>query len=178
MLLGDSAIAAPPSVAYPPPVSRSFDPTRLDLALEEARLGLSEGGIPIGAVITDSAGNVLGRGHNRRIQGGDPTSHGETEAARGAGRRDFSSSVLYTTLSPCAYCAELVLLLRIPVVVIGESRTFPGVPDRLRAAGVTVVDLDDARCVALMQDFIRARPEIWNEDIGVTEGGSSAYERT
>jgi creatinine deaminase len=153
------------------------DATKMDLALAEARRGMSEGGIPIGAVITDGGGNVLGRGHNRRLQHGDPTSHGETDAARNAGRRDYSSAVLYTTLSPCAYCAELTLLLRIPVVVIGESRTFPGVPDRLRAAGVTVVDLDDARCVALMEEFIRLHPEVWNEDIGVSEGGSSAYER-
>ena len=150
----------------------------MDLALEEARRGLAEGGIPIGAVITDADGNVLGRGHNRRLQDGDPTSHGETAAARDAGRRDFTSAVLYTTLSPCAYCAELVLLLRVPVVVIGESRTFPGVPERLRAAGVTVVNLDDPRCVALMEEFIRSRPDVWNEDIGVEDGGSSSYERT
>jgi cytosine/creatinine deaminase len=149
----------------------------MDLALEEARLGFAEGGIPIGAVITDADGRVLGRGHNRRLQHGDPTSHGETDAARNAGRRDFSTAVLYTTLSPCAYCAELVLLLRIPLVVIGESRTFPGVPDRLRQAGVEVVDLDDRRCVALMEEFIRLRPDVWNEDIGVTEGGSSGYGR-
>jgi cytosine deaminase len=150
----------------------------MDLAIEEARTGLAEGGIPIGAVITDADGNVLGRGHNRRLQQGDPTSHGETEAARHAGRRDFTTAVLYTTLSPCAYCAELVLLLRIPVVVVGESRTFPGVPERLRAAGVAVVERDDPRCVALMEEFIRTRPDVWNEDIGVAAGGSSAYERT
>ncbi len=149
----------------------------MDLALEQARLGMSEGGVPVGAVITDAAGNVLGRGRNRRLQHGDPTSHGETDAVRSAGRRDYTSAVLYTTLSPCAYCAELVLLLRIPVVVIGESRTFPGVPERLRAGGVSVVDLDDVRCAALMEEFIRRHPEIWDEDIGVSEGGSSAYER-
>jgi cytosine deaminase len=149
----------------------------MDVALEEARMGLSEGGIPIGAAIVDADGTVFGRGHNRRVQDGDPTCHGETDAARKAGRRDYTRAVLYTTLSPCAYCAELVLLLRVPVVVIGESRTFPGVPERLRAAGVTVVDLDDARCIALMEEFIRARPELWNEDIGVADGGSASYTR-
>ena len=149
----------------------------MDLALEEARLGLAEGGIPIGAAIVDLAGRVLGRGHNRRVQDGDPTSHGETDAARRAGRQRFESTVLYTTLSPCAYCAELTLLLRIPVVVIGESRTFPGAPERLRAAGVEVVDLDDPRCVTLMEEFIAARPDLWNEDIGVEAGGSAAYFR-
>jgi cytosine deaminase len=149
----------------------------MQVAVEEARAGLAEGGIPIGAAIVDADGTVLGRGHNRRIQDGDPTCHGETDAARNAGRRDFTRAALYTTLSPCAYCVELVLLLRVPVVVIGESRTFPGVPERLRAAGVEVIDLDDPRCVALMEEFIRARPELWNEDIGVADGGSSSYTR-
>lgn len=155
----------------------AFDPKFLDVALEEARAGLAEGGIPIGAAIVSVDGVVLGRGHNRRVQDGDPTCHGETDAARKAGRRDFARSVLYTTLSPCAYCVELVLLLRIPAVVIGESRTFPGLPDRLRAAGVEVHDLDDSRCVTLMQEFILARPDLWNEDIGVAAGGSAAYRR-
>jgi cytosine deaminase len=149
----------------------------MDLALEEARAGFGEGGIPVGAVIADLSGTVLGRGHNRRVQDGDPTCHGETAAARNAGRQEFTRSVLYTTLSPCAYCTELVLLLRIPIVVIGESRTFPGTPERLRAAGIEVADLDDPRCAALMEEFIRTRPELWNEDIGVEEGGSSAYVR-
>jgi|KBSSwiStaDraftv2_1062776.scaffolds.fasta_scaffold00001_193 cytosine deaminase len=155
-----------------------FDPALMDVALEEARLGLAEGGLPIGAVIARLDGTVLGRGHNRRVQDGDPTCHGETDAARKAGRHDFSGAVLYTTLSPCAYCVELVLLLRIPTVVIGESRTFPGMPDRLRRAGVEVVDLDDARCVAMMERFIEEHPELWNEDIGVAEGGSAAYARS
>lgn len=158
-------------------MSARFDAAKMDLALEQARRGMAEGGIPVGAIIADFEGRVLGSGHNRRVQDGDPTSHGETDALRKAGRQDFASSVLYTTLSPCAYCAELVLLLRIPIVVVGESRTFPGVPERLRQAGVTVVDLDDVRCVALMEEFIAARPDLWNEDIGVREGGSSSYER-
>jgi creatinine deaminase len=155
----------------------AFDEKLLDAALEEARKGLAEGGIPIGAVIAKRDGTIVGRGHNRRVQHGDPTCHGETDAARNAGRQDFASCVLYSSLMPCAYCVELVLLLRIPFVVAGESRTFPGVPERLRAAGVTVVDADDPRCVELMETFIRERPDLWNEDIGVAEGGSSAYRR-
>lgn len=149
----------------------------MDAAVEEARTGLAEGGIPIGAVVATRDGRILGRGHNRRVQHGDPTCHGETDAARNAGRQDFPSTVLYTTLMPCAYCVELVLLLRIPTVVVGESRTFPGVPERLRAAGVEVIVMDDPRCVKLMEDFIRERPDLWNEDIGVAEGGSASYRR-
>lgn len=155
----------------------AWDPKHLDVALEEARAGLAEGGIPIGAALISFDGALLGRGHNRRVQDGDPTCHGETAAARNAGRQDFTRTILYTTLSPCAYCVELVLLLRIPIVVIGESRTFPGLPGRLRTAGIEVHDLDDPRCVALMEDFIRARPDLWNEDIGVADGGSAAYRR-
>ncbi len=159
----------------PPPDDRF-----LNIALEEARLGLSEGGIPIGAAIAKWDGTdwvLAGGGHNRRVQDGDPTCHGETDAARKAGRHDFTQCVLYTTLSPCAYCAELVLLLRIPRVVIGECRTFPGVPERMRAAGVEVIVKDDQRCVALMEDFIGSRPDLWNEDIGVESGGSASYRR-
>lgn len=157
--------------------SPRWDRALMDVALEEARQGFDEGGVPVGACIATFDGRVVGRGHNRRVQDGDPTCHGETAAARAAGRQDYSRTVLYTTLSPCAYCVELVLLLRVPIVVIGESRTFPGMPDRLRDHGVEVVELDDPRCVALMQDFIRLRPELWNEDIGVEEGGSEAYRR-
>ncbi len=161
----------------PIPVPR-WDPLLMEVALAEARQGFDEGGVPVGACIATFDGTVVGRGHNRRVQDGDPACHGETAAARSAGRQNYTKTVLYTTLSPCAYCVELVLLLRIPVVVVGESRTFPGVPDRLRAYGVEVVDLDDPRCVSLMTDFIRLRPELWNEDIGVEDGGSDAYHRT
>jgi cytosine deaminase len=158
-------------------MKKRWDSAFLDVALEEARTGFDEGGVPVGAAIATFDGKLLGRGRNRRVQQGDPTCHGETDAARSAGRQDFARTVLYTTLAPCAYCAELVLLLRIPVVVIGESRTFPGVYDRLRAAGVEIVDLDDLRCRELMERFIRLHPELWNEDIGVDEGGSAAYRR-
>lgn len=154
-----------------------WNPALMDVALAEAQQGFDEGGVPVGACIATFDGKILGRGHNRRMQDGDPTCHGETAAARAAGRQDYTKSVLYTTLAPCAYCVELVLLLRIPVVVVGESRTFPGMPERLRSAGIEVHDLDDPRCVALMERMIRERPALWNEDIGVEEGGSEAYRR-
>lgn len=140
----------------------------LETALEEARTGLAEGGIPIGAALFREDGTLLGRGHNRRVQDDDPSSHGETDAFRNAGRqRTYRDTIMVTTLEPCWYCSGLVKQFGIGAVVIGESRTFKGGAQWLREHGVNVVDLDDQRCVQLMTEFIAARPDLWNEDIGV-----------
>lgn len=139
----------------------------LQTAIDEARLGLAEGGIPIGAALFDAAGRLLGRGHNRRIQEGDPSVHGETDAFRKAGRqRSYRNTIMVTTLAPCWYCSGLVRQFRIGTVVVGESVNFPGGLDWLREHGVRVVDLADETCIRLLADFIAARPEVWNEDIG------------
>ena len=139
----------------------------LQIALEEARQGRAEGGIPIGAALFHWQGYLLGRGHNRRVQDGDPSMHAETAAFRAAGRqRDYRKTVMVTTLSPCWYCSGLVRQFGIGAVVIGESRTFTGGHDWLAEHGVEVTLLDDGRCVALMEEFIAARPELWHEDIG------------
>jgi creatinine deaminase len=137
-------------------------------AIEEARLGLSEGGIPIGCVLVHD-GRILGRGHNRRIQRGSPTLHGEMDALENAGRlpaRVYRECVIYTTLSPCSMCTGAILLYGIPRVVIGENRTFLGDEELLRTRGVQVDVVQDAECIALMTAFIRDRTELWNEDIG------------
>ncbi|HZW99298.1 MAG TPA: nucleoside deaminase [Trueperaceae bacterium] len=140
----------------------------LETALEEAQTGLAEGGIPIGAALFRDDGTLLGRGHNRRVQDGDPSSHGETDAFRNAGRqRTYKDTIMVTTLEPCWYCSGLVKQFGIGTVVVGESRTFKGGAQWLREHGVNVVDLDDGRCVQMMTDFIAARPDLWNEDIGV-----------
>lgn len=139
----------------------------LDVAVEEARAGLAEGGIPIGAALFAADGTLLGRGHNRRVQDGDPSLHAETAAFRDAGRRrDYRSTVMVTTLSPCWYCSGLVRQFGIGTLVIGESRTFTGGHGWLAEHGVAVTLLDDARCLQLMEDFIAASPELWHEDIG------------
>jgi cytosine/creatinine deaminase len=139
----------------------------LAVALEEARAGLAEGGIPIGAALFDADGTLLGRGHNRRVQDDDPSVHGETDAFRNAGRRrSYRDTIMVTTLSPCWYCSGLVRQFGIGTVVIGESRTFQGGADWLRENGVTVVDLDSDECHALLQGYIAGHPEVWNEDIG------------
>ncbi|MEU6662378.1 nucleoside deaminase [Streptomyces sp. NPDC046821] len=139
----------------------------LATAVAEARAGLAEGGIPIGAALYSADGRVLGRGHNRRVQDGDPSAHGETDAFRSAGRqRSYRGTTMVTTLSPCWYCSGLVRQFGISRVVIGEARTFHGGHDWLAEHGVQVLVLDDAECVALMREFIAARPELWNEDIG------------
>jgi creatinine deaminase len=138
-------------------------------AIEEARLGQTEGGIPIGSVLVHE-GRIIGRGHNRRIQRGSAVLHGEMDALENAGRlpaRVYRESVLYTTLSPCAMCSGAILLYGIPRVVVGESQTFTGEEDLLRARGVSVDVRQDPSCIQLMTAFIRAHPQLWNEDIGV-----------
>ena len=140
----------------------------LRIAIDEARQGLAEGGIPIGAALFDSAGNLLGRGHNRRIQENDPSIHGETDAFRRAGRqRTYRDKIMVTTLAPCWYCSGLVRQFGIPTVVVGESVNFQGGIDWLRENGVEVVDLHSADCINLLATYIRENPAIWNEDIGV-----------
>jgi cytosine/creatinine deaminase len=144
------------------------DAELLAAAIAEARAGYAEGGIPIGSVLAHG-GEIIGRGHNRRLQRGSPTLHGEMDALENAGRlptRVYRQSVLYTTLSPCAMCSGAILLYRIPRVVIGENRTFLGEEELLRSRGVALEVLDDAACVELMARFIRERPDVWNEDIG------------
>ncbi len=139
----------------------------LAVALEEARQGFAEGGIPIGAALFTRAGKLVGRGHNRRVQHGDPSAHGETDAFRRAGRqRSYRNLVMATTLAPCWYCSGLVRQFRIGALVVGESRTFPGGLDWLRENGVEVIDLDNSECRELMESYIAAHPDVWNEDIG------------
>ncbi|MGB8321875.1 MAG: nucleoside deaminase [Candidatus Acidiferrum sp.] len=139
----------------------------LAVALEEARTGLKEGGIPIGAAIFNTAGNLIGAGHNRRVQHGDPSVHGETDAFRNAGRqKSYRKLIMVTTLAPCWYCSGLVRQFGFASVVIGESRNFQGGVDWLRSLGVQVIDLDSQECVTLLADYIRVNPAVWNEDIG------------
>jgi creatinine deaminase len=139
----------------------------LAVAIEEARVGLAEGGIPIGAALFDGSGRLLGRGHNRRVQENDPSVHGETDAFRKAGRqRNYRDTIMATTLAPCWYCSGLVVQFQIGTVVVGESRTFRGGIDWLRERGVEVIDLDSSECVQLLGGFIAAHPQVWNEDIG------------
>ncbi|WP_093898523.1 nucleoside deaminase [Streptomyces sp. Ncost-T10-10d] len=140
----------------------------LATALAEARAGLAEGGIPIGAALYGPDGNLLGRSHNRRVQDGDPSMHAETAAFRAAGRqRSYRGTTMVTTLSPCWYCSGLVRQFGISRVVIGEAETYAGGQDWLARHGVEIVLLDDAECVALMRDFVQDHPDVWNEDIGV-----------
>ena len=140
----------------------------LTAAIDEARRGRDEGGIPIGSVIVHN-GTIIGRGHNRRVQSGSPTLHGEMDALENAGRQPakvYRESVIYTTLSPCSMCSGAILLYGIPRVIVGENRTFMGDEELLRSRGVIVEVVDDAECVELMTTFIRENPELWNEDIG------------
>jgi len=140
----------------------------LGIAIKEARQGLAEGGIPIGAALFDAQGNLLGRGHNRRIQENDPSIHGETDAFRRAGcQRTYRDKIMVTTLAPCWYCSGLVRQFGIPIVVVGESVNFQGGIDWLRENGVNVVDLHSVDCINLLAAYIRENPAIWNEDIGV-----------
>lgn len=139
----------------------------LAVALTEARKGLAEGGIPIGAAIFDSGGRLVGAGRNRRVQNGDPSLHGETDAFRNAGRqRSYRNLIMVTTLAPCWYCSGLVRQFGFGTVVVGESRNFQGGVDWLRSLGIRVVDLDSSECASLVASYIAANPELWNEDIG------------
>ena len=141
----------------------------LQAAIDEAQQGLAEGGIPIGSVLVHN-GKIIGRGHNRRVQQGSAILHGEMDALENAGRLPasvYKESVLYTTLSPCAMCTGAILLYGIPKVVIGENRTFMGEEELLKSRGVTVEVVQDPTCIAMMRDFIAAKPKLWNEDIGV-----------
>lgn len=146
----------------------TFDETILQAAIEEAKRGLAEGGIPIGSVLVID-GKIIGRGHNRRVQDRSAILHAEMDAIENAGRLkadDYRRSVLYSTLSPCDMCSGTVLLYRIPRIVIGENRTFRGPEDYVRSRGVVLDILDDQECVRLMEDFIKSHPRLWNEDIG------------
>jgi cytosine/creatinine deaminase len=139
----------------------------LEVAIAEARAGLEEGGIPIGAALFDGQGALLGRGHNRRVQHDDPSAHGEVDAFRNAGRRrSYGDTTMATTLAPCWYCSGLIRQFGIGTVVVGESETFQGGIDWLRECGVHVVDLRSQECIDLLGSFIARRPEVWNEDIG------------
>ena len=147
---------------------RSADPF-LQAAIQEARQGMEEGGIPIGSVLVHR-GKIIGRGHNRRVQKGSAILHGEMDALENAGRQSaavYRESVLYTTLSPCSMCSGAILLYGIPRVIIGEDRTFMGEEELLRARGVALEVVQDPECIRLMEEFIRLHPKLWNEDIGV-----------
>jgi cytosine/creatinine deaminase len=140
----------------------------IDAAIEEAEIGLKEGGIPIGSVLADSKGMIVARGHNRRVQRNDPTAHAETECIRAAGRRrDWHQLTLVTTLSPCPMCSGTALLFKIPIIIVGENRTFLGAEDWLEKNGVRLIRLQDQRCIDLMTRFVREKPDLWNEDIGL-----------
>lgn len=142
----------------------------LDTAYRQARLGLDEGGIPIGAALVAADGTVLGEGRNRRVQHADPSVHGETDAFRAAGRqRDYSSTIMVTTLAPCWYCSGLIRQFGIGAVVVGENRTFSGGEQWLIDLGIPVTIVDDERCITMMSDFIQTYPALWNEDIGVPD---------
>jgi cytosine deaminase len=139
----------------------------LRVAIDEARAGLAEGGIPIGAALFDRQGNLLGRGHNRRIQEDDPSIHGETDAFRKAGRQQsYRDKIMVTTLAPCWYCSGLVRQFKIATVIVGEAINFQGGIEWLKESGVEVIDLNSNECITLLRDYIEAHPEIWNEDIG------------
>ncbi len=142
----------------------------LDAAIAEAQKGLDAGGIPIGSVLVID-GQIVGRGHNQRVQRGSVIRHAEMDCLENAGRlsaADYRRATLYSTLSPCAMCSGAVLLYKIPTVIVGENRTFQGPEDYVRSQGVDVRVLNDERCVAMMERFIRERPELWSEDIGET----------
>ena len=139
----------------------------LEVAIEEARTGLAEGGIPIGAALFDAAGRLIGRGRNRRVQEADPSVHAETDAFRKAGRqKSYKDKVMVTTLAPCWYCSGLVRQFGIGAVVVGESVNFGGAVEWLRESGVRVIDLHSAECIDMLAAYIREHPGLWNEDIG------------
>ena len=139
----------------------------LEVALSEAQQGLAEGGIPVGAAIFDQAGRLIGKGHNRRVQNGDPSTHGETDAFRNAGRQtSYRDLIMVTTLAPCWYCSGLVRQFGFGTVVVGDSTNFQGGVEWLRSFGVNVIDLNSPECISMMAEYIRKNPAIWHEDIG------------
>ncbi len=139
----------------------------LDVAIKEAKLGLEEGGIPIGAALFDQNGDLLGKGHNRRVQENDPSIHGETDAFRKSGRqKTYRDKIMVTTLAPCWYCSGLVRQFKIGTVIVGESVNFAGGIEWLKENGVEVIDLNSEECIKMLADFINEKPEVWNEDIG------------
>jgi cytosine/creatinine deaminase len=140
----------------------------LDAAIEQAQKSWDDGGIPIGSVLVDDSGSIVARGHNERVQAGDPTAHAEVVCIRNAGRRrDWNRLTLVSTLSPCPMCSGTAILFRIPRVVVGENRTFMGAEEWMRSQGIDVVVLDDSRCVELMEKLKRQKPDLWAEDIGL-----------
>ena len=142
----------------------------LEVAYEEALIGLEEGGLPIGAALMDSNHKIVSRGHNLRVQTGDPTAHAEVSCIRNAGRRRaWDTLTLFSTLSPCIMCTGTSLLYRIPIVVVGEHQNFMGAEDLFRERGVELHVVNDPRCIAMMAEFIRKKPDLWNEDIGLDE---------
>jgi len=142
----------------------------LDIAIEEAKAGMAEGGVPVGAALFDARGKLLGRGRNRRVQENDPSIHGETDAFRKAGRQEtYRDKIMVTTLSPCWYCSGLIRQFGIGRVVIGESVNFKGGEDWLREIGVEIVQMNSRECIQMMEAFIRIHPNIWNEDIGLEQ---------
>ncbi len=146
----------------------AMDHAALDAAVEQARKSLAEGGIPIGAALMNEEGVIVALGHNQRVQSGDPTAHAESVCIRNAGRRrDWHTLTMATTLSPCAMCSGTAVLHRIPRIVIGENMTFTGREDWLKGEGAEVVVVHDLRCTSMMESFITARPDLWDEDIGV-----------
>jgi cytosine/creatinine deaminase len=139
----------------------------LQVAMEEARAGLTEGGIPIGAALFDREGRLLGKGHNRRVQEGDPSAHGETDAFRRAGRqRTYRDKIMVTTLAPCWYCSGLIRQFGIGTVLVGESVNFRGGMDWLRENGIEVIDLHSSECIQMLANYVKDHPEVWKEDIG------------
>jgi cytosine/creatinine deaminase len=145
-----------------------IDTKWLDAAVEEAEKGLAEGGLPIGSALVDAHGAIVARGHNLRVQTGDPTAHAEVVCIRNAGRRrDWPSMTLVSTLSPCVMCTGTALLYRIPRVIVGENRNFMGAEDLFKSKRVELVVVQDPRCIELMARFVREKPDLWNEDIGV-----------
>ncbi|HEV8159013.1 MAG TPA: nucleoside deaminase [Pyrinomonadaceae bacterium] len=139
----------------------------LNVAIEEARIGLAEGGVPIGAALFDGEGNLLGKGRNRRVQENDPSIHGETDAFRKAGRqKNYRETIMITTLAPCWYCSGLIRQFKIGTVVVGETVNFDGGIEWLRENGVKVINLNSQECIEMLGDYIAENPEVWNEDIG------------
>jgi creatinine deaminase len=139
----------------------------IEVALSEVRQGLAEGGIPVGAAIFDQSGRLIGKGRNRRVQNDDPSTHGETDAFRNAGRqRSYRDLIMVTTLSPCWYCSGLIRQFGFGTVVVGDNQNFQGGADWLRSLGINVIDLNSPECISMMAEFIRKNPSIWNEDIG------------